>query len=77
VHCPRIGQELLQDAVHAPRVASALRGLLALDGIELLQHLDRNREVIVFKFEDRLRVVQQNVRIQNVGLGSNLYVMLR
>ena len=55
----------------------ALGGLLAFDGIELLEHLDRDGQVIVFKFEDRLRVVQQDVRIENVSLSPNFNVTLR
>jgi hypothetical protein len=77
VHRARVRQKLLQDAVHAAGIAAALRGLLAFDRIELLKNLDGNRQVVVLEFVDRLWVVQQNVRIQNVGLYPNLYVMLR
>ena len=41
VHRARIGQQFLQDAVHAAGVAPALGGLLALDGVEFLEHLHR------------------------------------
>ena len=77
MHRARVRQELLQDAVHAAGVAAALRGLLALDRIELLKNLDGDRQVVVLEFVDRLGVVQQHVRIQNVGLDPNLYVLLR
>jgi hypothetical protein len=68
VHRARVGQQFLQDAVDAAGVAAALRGLLALDGVELLEHLHRDGEVVVLELEDRLRVVQQDVRVEHEGL---------
>ena len=58
-------------------VAAPLGGLLPFDCVKLLQHLHWDRQVIVFKLEDRLRVVQQDVRVQNVGLSPYFNLMLR
>ena len=77
MHRTRIRQELLQNAVHAPSITAPLRGLLALDRVELLKNLDGNRQVIVLEFVDRLGIVQQYVRVQNVGFRSYLNRMLR
>src|SRR5258708_36949341 len=77
VHRAGVRQELLQDAVHPAGVAAALGGLLALDGVELLKDLDRNRQVVVLELEDRLGAVEQNVRVQNVRLRSYFNLMLR
>ena len=43
MHRARVGQELLQDAMHPARIAAALRGLFTLDTIQLLEDLDGNR----------------------------------
>ena len=77
VHGAGVRQELLEDAVHPAGIAAALGGLLAFYRIELLENLDRNGQVIVLELEDRLRIVQQNVRVQNVGLGPYFDLMLR
>ena len=54
--------------MHAAGIAPPFGGLLALYGVEFLKNLDRDGEVIVLEFEDRLRVVQQDVRIEDEGL---------
>jgi hypothetical protein len=56
-------------SVNAAGVAAPLGRLLALDRVELLEHLDRDREIVVLELEDRLRIVQQDVRVQDEGLG--------
>jgi hypothetical protein len=73
------GWKVVTDAVHAAGVATTLGGLFAFDRVELLKNLDRNREIIVLEFVDRLGVVEKYVRIENVGLSPNpyLYVLLR
>ncbi|OQB91835.1 MAG: hypothetical protein BWX86_01934 [Verrucomicrobia bacterium ADurb.Bin122] len=75
----RIGQQLLQHAVHAAGVAPTLRGLLAFYRVELLQDLYGDRQVVVFKFEDRLGVVQEDVGIEHIGLHltGDLLLLLR
>ena len=50
------------------RIAPALGGLLALDAVELLKYLDRDREVVVLKLENRFGVVKENIRVEHEGL---------
>jgi hypothetical protein len=54
--------------MHAAGIATPFGGLLAFYGVEFLQNLDRDGEVIVLEFENRLWVVQQDVRIEDEGL---------
>ena len=49
-------------------VAPALGGLLGLYGVELLKDLDGNGQVVLLEIVNRLRVVQQDIRIQHERL---------
>jgi hypothetical protein len=49
-------------------VSPALGRLLGLDRIQLLQDLDRDRQVVLLEFENRLRVVKKDIRIQHERL---------
>ena len=60
--------------MHPTGIAAALRGLFTLNAVELLEDLDGNRQIILLKFVDRLRVVQQNVRVEHKGLHLLGYV---
>ena len=46
----------------------ALGGLLAFDGVKLLEYLHGYGEVVFLEFENRLWVVKQDVRIEHEGL---------
>ena len=76
-HSVGIWQETLQDSMNPTCVATALRRLFSFNGVELLQHFDRNRQVIVFEFEDRLGIVQKDVGVQHEGLGLRRTLELR
>jgi hypothetical protein len=47
------------------RVPSTLRAL-ALELIDLLDREDRDDQIIVLEFEDRVRIVKKNVGIEDV-----------
>jgi hypothetical protein len=68
MHRTGVGQQFLQQAMHPPGVPSPFGGSLAFDPVEFLQHLDRNREIVVLEIEDRLRVVQEDVGVEDEGL---------
>ena len=74
VHRARIGQQFLENAVDAAGVAAALGRLLGLDGVELLEDLDRYREVVVLELEDALRVMEEDVRVEHEGLHLGRYL---
>jgi hypothetical protein len=67
-HGARIRQQLLQYAMHVPRIATAFGGLFSLDGVQLLQNLHGDDEVVILKLEDRLRIVKEDVGVQNESL---------
>jgi hypothetical protein len=73
----RIGQQFLEQAMDPPCVAAPFGGLLALDRVEFLEDLHGYREVVLLEFEEGLGVVQQDVRIQDVGLDPGTNLMLR
>ena len=54
--------------MHAAGIAATLGGLFAFYGVEFFQYLGRDGEVIVLEFENRLWVVQQDVRIEDESL---------
>ena len=68
VHGARVGQQFGKDAVDPTGVAASFGGLLGLDGVELFQNLDRDGQVVVLEFEYRLRVVEEDVGVQDEGL---------
>ena len=41
---------------------------LAFELIDLLDHVDGDDQVVVFELEDRLRVVDEDVRVEDVVL---------
>jgi hypothetical protein len=40
--------------------------LILLEVIDLLDHRDRNDQIIVLKVEQRLRIVKQNIGVEDV-----------
>ena len=68
------GRSSLQDPVDPAGVAAPLGRLLALDRVQLLEDLDGNRQVVLLELEDRLGVVEQDVRIEHEGLDSGRYL---
>ena len=60
--------------MHAPRVAAALRGLFAFDGVEFLEDFHRDRQVVILKFQDALGIVEEDVCIEDkrLHLGRDL-----
>jgi hypothetical protein len=48
-------------------IAALFRGI-ALEAVNLLDHLDRNHDRVVFEAGDGLGIVQQHVRVENEGL---------
>ncbi|MGA2444060.1 MAG: hypothetical protein ABSG50_01375 [Opitutaceae bacterium] len=63
--------------MHAAGIAATLGGLFAFYGVEFFQNLDRDGEVIVLEFENRLGVVQQDVRIEDEGFYFSCDLELR
>ena len=59
--------EVVEEPRDVARVAPAL-GALALELVDLLDRVDRDDEIVVLELEDRLRVVQEHVRIEDVVL---------
>jgi hypothetical protein len=49
-------------------VAPALGGLLGLYGVQLLEDLHRYGQVVLLEFVNRLRVVNQDIRVQHERL---------
>jgi len=45
-----------------------LRGLLALDRVQFLENLDRDREIVLLELENRLGVVEENIRVEHERL---------
>ena len=58
-----------QAAMDLAGIRAAGRGL-RLEAIEFLQHFDGNPDHVVLKLEHRLRVVNQDVGVENVVLGG-------
>ena len=50
---------------------TALLGGVTLEAVDLLHHLDRDHHRVVFKAGERLRVVEQHIRIENEGLAHH------
>jgi hypothetical protein len=67
-HGPRVGQQLLEDPVDPAGVAPPLGRLLGLYRVELLEDLDRYREVVLLEFVNGLRVVNEDIRVQHERL---------
>ena len=67
-HRARVGQQLLEDPVDPAGVAPALGRLLGLYRVQLLEDLDRYGQVVLLEFVNRLRVVNQDIRIQHERL---------
>ena len=59
-----VAAELVQQAGQLAGVAAALRGLL-LELIDLLENEDREDHLVVGELEDRPRVVDQDVGVQD------------
>ena len=59
--------ELVEEARDRARVAAAL-GALALELVDLLDHVDRDDDVVVLELEDGVRVVEEDVRVEDVVL---------
>jgi hypothetical protein len=43
---------------------------LSLELVDLFQDFDRDQNGVVLKVEERVRVMEQNVRIENVRFGT-------
>ena len=56
--------ELVEDARQRARVAPHLAHL-SLELVDLLDHVDRDHDVVVLELVDRLRVVEENVRVEH------------
>ncbi len=59
--------ELVEAAGDLARVAAALRQLL-LEVVDLLEDVDRDEDVVVLEVEHRPRIVEQDVRVEDVVL---------
>ena len=64
---PPVLAEIVEEARDRARVAAALRAL-ALELVDLLDDVDRDDDVVVLEPEDRVRVVEQDVRVEDVVL---------
>ena len=67
MHRARIGQKFLQDAVDPTGVAAAFRVLLGFDRVQFFQNLDGDRQVVLLELVDRVRVVEEDVGVQDKG----------
>ena len=56
--------QFVQAANDLTRVAASFI-IVLLEGVQLLNHRERNHHLVLFKLEDRLRIVQQHIRVKH------------
>src|SRR5918911_1095619 len=70
------GAKLVEITRHLARVAAERREI-ALEVVDLLDHVDRDDDVVVTEAEDRPRVVEQDIRVEDEVLLHSMFARLQ
>jgi hypothetical protein len=69
LHVGAVAEALGESPVHFARVGAA-RGGLCFEAVKLFENFDRNPDGVFVELKDRLRIVEEDVSVQDIMFGG-------